>query len=266
MPNSLITCAYKLTAVGARPVASLAAAMAAVPVDLTLPNLYGLLYSGDATATSGQTVTRTMQFMMVPSPAATGFTSVATGDSQGFSLTGLTVDSGGDGYAAPPLLTFAITSGNPPLRAARAHALMGASSANVLVGGSGYSGTPTVTFSQGQLAPGGVQATGHVGLTGSAVSSLIIDTPGGPYNAPPVVTISGGTGAIVSVALNVTGLILDDPGIGYATAPSMIFSPTYKQFFPDASHNQAGSLSEFMRARFQYFLQTSVLAALPVIT
>jgi hypothetical protein len=265
MPNSLITCPYKLTAVGAQPIASFASAMAAVPVDLTLPNLYGLLYSSDATATSGQTVTRTLQFTMVPSPAATAFTTVASGDSQGFSLTGLTLDSGGDGYAAPPLITFAITSGNPPLRAARAHALMGASSANVLVGGTGYSGTPTVTF-HGPLAPGGVQATGHVTLSGNAVSALIIDTPGGPYTAPPTVNISGGTGAIVSVALNVTSLILDDPGRGYATAPSVNFAPSFKQFFPDASHNQASSLSEFMRARFQYYLQTPVLPGLPVIT
>lgn len=267
MPNSLITCAYKLNAVGARPVSSFLAAMAAVPVDLTLPNLYALLYTGDSTVAPGQTVTRTLQFSMVPSSPATASTALVPGDGSGSPIDSVTVGSPGDGYARAPLVTF---SGGTPDRPAQARAKMQAGTPLVLQGGTGYSGGSTVTFSGGELWPGGVQATGHVTVSGSAVSAIVLDSLGGPYGVPPTVTISGGTGAIVTVGLSVASLELLDPGVGYPgsldTPPSVVLSPVFKQFFPDASGNQASSLAEFMRARFQYFLQTPVLASLPVIS
>ena len=73
MPTThTLTCVYKLTAVGAVPVAALAARFAAIPVDLFLPNKVGLLYEADSTATVGQVVTRTIVLQARPTTDATG--------------------------------------------------------------------------------------------------------------------------------------------------------------------------------------------------
>jgi hypothetical protein len=267
--SSQIACAYKLTAVGARPVASLQAAMAAVPVDLLLPNLYGLLYVGDATILSGQTVTRTMRFSLVPSSNAIASTTLIPGDGSGSPLESVVVQSSGDGYARAPLVTFAPSA--TPDRPANARCRMQLGNPLIIAGGTGYTGTPPVTFMGGELWPGGIQATGHVTLSGTAISGLIIDTQGGPYGIPPTVIIGGtGSGAIVTAPLSVAGFDLLDPGLGYPgsleSPPSVVLTPVFQSFFPDASNNQASSLAEFMRSTFQYYLQTPVLASLPVVS
>lgn len=265
--SSTISCAYKLTVVGARPLAGFQTAMAAVPVDLTLPNLYGLLYNSDVTTSGGAIITRTMRFSMVPNSSATASSTLAPGDSLNKSLTSVIVETNGDGYAAPPLVTFAITSGNPPLRAARARCLMSTGSPILIKGGTGYTVPPAVFFGGGQLVPGGVQATGHATVGGGAVTSVVIDTPGGPYNVPPAISFGGpGTGAVATVGLIVNSMVLDDPGLGYATAPSVVLTPLFKTYFPDGSSNQGSSLSEFMRATLQFSLQTPIVAVAPAIS
>jgi hypothetical protein len=263
--SSSITCGYRLTVVGGRPVASFQAAMAAVAIDLTLPNLYGLLYFSDVTSVSGQTITRTLGFRTGPSPAATASVAMVPGDGSGSPVDSISLSSPGDGYARAPLVSF---SGGTPDRPASARAQMQAGTPIVLRGGSGYSGSPAVVFTGGELWPGGVQATGHVTLSGSAISALVIDTLGGPYGISPTVTIGGsGSGAIITVGLSVASLELLDGGLGYdpASPPSVLMTPVFQSFFPDASSNQASSLAEFMRAGFQYALQTPVLALAPVV-
>ena len=264
--STSISCGYRLNVVGGRPVSSFQTAMAAVPIDLTLPNLYGLLYATDVTATSGQMVTRTLGFNTGPSSPATASVAMVPGDGSGSPVDSVTVSSPGDGYARAPLVTF---SGGTPDRPAAARAKMQAGSALVLRGGSGYSGPPAVVFTGGELWPGGVQATGHVTLAAGAISALIVDSPGGPYGVPPTVTIGGaGSGAIITVGLSVSSIELLDGGLGYdpSNPPSVLMTPVFQSFFPDAAGNQASSLAEFMRAGFQYALQTPVLALLPVVS
>jgi hypothetical protein len=275
MANSRITCVYSVTAVGARSVNSFATAMAAVPIDLTLPRLYGCLPISDATEISGTTVTRTLAFAMVPSVDATAFATLVPGDGSGSPLRAVTLDEDGtgDGYARAPLVTFTPV-GAPPDRPALARCHMEVGTVLVLQGGSGFSGTPTATFANGELWPTGTQATGTVNLSGDAVSSITVTNPGGPYGTFPDIVFGGtgvGSGAILAAGLSVNSVEIVDPGLGYVpgsegAAPGVVFTPTFKQFFPDASDNQPSSLSEFMRGVFQYYLQTPVLAAIPVIS
>jgi hypothetical protein len=68
-------------------------------------------------------------------------------------------------------------------------------------GGSGYS-SATVLFVSNDLGRG---ATGHVVLTGDAVSAVIIDNPGYGYVVEPTVDITGdGTGADAAALLGTT--------------------------------------------------------------
>lgn len=68
--------------------------------------------------------------------------------------------------------------------------------------GSGYTSTPTVTFS----APtgGGVTATGTANLSGSTVGSITITNKGTGYTANPTITITGGGGSSAAATANLS--------------------------------------------------------------
>lgn len=75
-------------------------------------------------------------------------------------------------------------------------------SVTVTVGGSGYSNA-SVTFSDPD-APTGVTATGTVILDNDTVLDVIIDNPGSGYTTPPTVTITGdGTLAEAEATINI---------------------------------------------------------------
>ena len=105
-------------------------------------------------------------------------------------------------------------------------------SLNLVNGGSGYTGTPTVTFA----APGGVgntTATGTVTLaTAGTVKSVAITTPGSSYTASTTgswsTTGGGGTGATGTVTTDVSGVItsvtVNTAGSGYTSAPTIVLS------------------------------------------
>lgn len=67
-------------------------------------------------------------------------------------------------------------------------------------GGSGYSGTPTVTITGG----GGTGATAHAVMVANAVSSIVIDNAGWGYTSAPTIgfTGGGGTGATAHAVLS----------------------------------------------------------------
>tara|TARA_R100000664_G_scaffold33290_1_gene50067 strand:+ start:1924 stop:5013 length:3090 start_codon:yes stop_codon:yes gene_type:complete len=75
-------------------------------------------------------------------------------------------------------------------------------SVTVTAGGSGYSGTPTVTIA----APAsGTQATATATVSGNAVTAITITNPGKGYDPanPPAVTFSGGGGSSATATANV---------------------------------------------------------------
>lgn len=76
----------------------------------------------------------------------------------------------------------------------------GVASVTISAGGTGYTGTPTVTFS----APpaGGTTATGTVTVVGGVITGVVITNPGSGYVTAPTVTFSGaGTGAAGTAVL-----------------------------------------------------------------
>jgi hypothetical protein len=269
--TNTVACAYSLTAVGSLSATALQTGLVAVPVDMTLPNLYGMLYISDTSGISGQVVTRTMTFRTTPTSDASASTSLVPGDAVGGPLDGVSLIGAGSKYAAPPLVTFA---GGTPDRPALAHAVMGVDPTGIIVikAGSGYV-APTAAFQgpAGSLVPGGTPATATVTTDGSGhITGLIVTSVGGPYLVPPTVVISdvSGSGAIVVAPLSVTGIVIDDPGNGFVVAPTPVFTPVFKQFFPDppVGNGQALSLGGFMQGVFQLALGTPVIAAVPVVS
>ncbi len=102
-------------------------------------------------------------------------------------------------------------------------------SVSVPVGGSGYTGIPTVQFSGGGASPAD-QATGTAVVTKGVVNSITITSGGTGYTSTPIVTISGGggTGARAQAALNLQANALGQcqgPN-GPLPAPSACYPPT----------------------------------------
>lgn len=264
MPTHTLTCVYKLTAVGAVPVATLAARFAAIPVDLFLPNKVGLLYESDSTGTVGQVVTRTIVLQARPTTDATATALLFPGEVSGSALRSLTLGASGTDYAAPPIIAIPGVSDNIE---ATAIARMGVGRGIVIAGGSGYV-APTIAFQGGQLAPGGVQATATIAQIAGVLQVPVIVTPGGPYQVPPVavVTDSGGSGGIISPSLKVVGLTLLQPGAGYSAVGPVSFTPFFASCCPDTfPDSQKSMVRSWMTATFRQLLTTPVYALDPTI-
>jgi hypothetical protein len=68
-------------------------------------------------------------------------------------------------------------------------------------GGTGYATPPAVTISGG----GGSGATAHATVAGGLVTAVIVDTPGKGYTSAPTVSFGGpGTGATATAAIATT--------------------------------------------------------------
>ncbi|MGH8432446.1 MAG: phage tail tube protein [Solimonas sp.] len=83
----------------------------------------------------------------------------------------------------------------------------GVNSVTVTAGGTGYTGTPTVTFS----APpaGGVTATGTLTAMAGVITSVTITNPGSGYVTAPTATFAGaGTGATGTSVLGDADFVL----------------------------------------------------------
>lgn len=103
-------------------------------------------------------------------------------------------------------------------------------SINMTNNGSGYTSTPTLTFSS--INSGSSTFTVVMGTTGSILGITVTD-PGSGYSSAPTITIGnagGGSGASFSVALTatnwITGITMTNVGAGYASAPSLTLGNT----------------------------------------
>jgi phage tail sheath protein FI len=93
--------------------------------------------------------------------------------------------------------------------------------------GSGYTSTPTVTFSAPQVA-GGTRATGTAVLTGGGVTAATIATPGSGYitatvtfSLPQAPGATRATGTATIVGGEITAIVITNAGSGYVTAPTV---------------------------------------------
>ncbi len=162
-------------------------------------------------------------------------------------VTSVSMQNNGGGYTVPPVVVFYSTSGTGAAARAVLTAGSGARSVNniivdsggygyteapiIIIGGSvasvtvtnsgtGYSGTPTIQFSNPTVL-GGVRATGYVVMQGTGVNQIInrvvITNAGAGYSAPPTITITGG--GIPSVPAVLTSVLQGGSG---ATAVASI--------------------------------------------
>jgi|SRR5215469_639597 len=237
-----------------------------IPLDSTLPQFWGLLPITDTPSNPGSTVARVIVLQMTPTIAdATATANLVTSGNTGAVSSATVTDQGGL-YARPPIVSF--TGGNPlPVTipgtgtvapaAAQAIAQCQVRGCIALLGGTGYTGATTVTFS-GPLAPGGVQATGTANIVGTAITGVTMVTAGGPYLQAPTVTIfdsGGGAGAEVVAGLGVSGIVVTYGGLGYQSAPTVVLTPLFKQQAPDTS-NQAATMEGWMTGILQAAMNT----------
>jgi len=100
----------------------------------------------------------------------------------------------------------------------------GVESVTVTAGGTGYTGTPTVTFAA--PAAGGTTATGTVVTAGGVITGVIITNSGSGYVTAPSVTFAGaGTGAAGTSTLGDLKFVLP-------TTRSWLNFSGYLQAFP----------------------------------
>jgi hypothetical protein len=261
MPTSQVSLVYTADALGVSSVA-LTAAMAAVPLPQDILSLYGVYPTSDIPSPG----VRSIILALVPSASATA-TAQLSGSETADYVFGLTLTSGGHNYAAPPTVTFSLPVGTfSPLRQARAQAQLGVDTATVATGGALYSANPTVTV-VGNVGPGGTPAVLSVTVALGVITAVTIVNPGSGYMSIPKVVITDptGSGATITVTLNVVGLTLLDPGQGYVLAPTVTLVPWFKSLFPDSS-DQTKPFWNLMTVAIQQATLSSITASPPVVT
>lgn len=106
---------------------------------------------------------------------------------------------------------------------------------NIVNGGSGYTSTPKITFTNPPT--GGVTATGIAVLDRGSISKILISNPGIGYTVPPKVIIrnrgTSGSGGIATAIITQGALgpiNIDSGGVGYSTAPIVTIDPPIDPF------------------------------------
>jgi hypothetical protein len=133
-------------------------------------------------------------------------------------VTGITITDAGIGYTALPAVTLASFT-----NAAAAEIFLGGGSvvsADIVSQGSGYTGTPTLTFTGG----GGQGATGTAVVVDGKVVGINITNGGTGYNTgtPPTITFDSGNGAVAFATVTngaITSITVTDPGRFYVGTP-----------------------------------------------
>ena len=238
-----IICTYFFNVTGNQTQASLHARCAAVPLDLSLPQLWGLIPNIDVTHDVGTAVQRDITLTCDTGTAA--ITAHQKANPTTGEVDSLTLGSTSGYFAAPPILSF--SAFNPDGgQGAAAVPIMGVKVAVIANSGTGYNGaTTTAKLVGGNIAPGGVPATlGAITLIGGVVTNVVIATPGSGYTTFPqiVITDTGvtpGSGAEIFGGLNLVGVTLTNPGKGYSAPPTVTVNPYFQ-----ASNTEFGTVGE----------------------
>lgn len=237
--------------------------MAAVGLDLDLLQAYGLRVTADQTSIAASPkIVRTITLAMGPSADGTATSALFPGDGTASPIASVSVGAAGLDYIALPVTT--VLPGT--VRKGLLHATLGVQTVTVSNGGAGYPAGTTVKFSGGGLAPGSLHATATATVLAGVVTAVTVNTPGGPYSGVPTATLVGAGGSNGSLAahLGLSGVAIDDPGIGYTAPPAVTITPLFKSLFPDGT-DQVSPLSGWMTEVFQLALRSPVVAIVPVV-
>lgn len=268
MPTKIL-CQYNLTVAGNQSQASLAARLAAVPLDLSLPAMWGLIPDGDATTEpSGTVIERLISLNMGHGTAS--ITAALDSSPTTGAVSKLTLGATVSYFAAPPILSF--SKPNPSGLVAAAVPIMGVKQAVVANGGSGYNGaTTTAKLVGGNIAPGGTPATlGAMTIIGNVVTNVAIATPGSGYTTYPVIVITdssgAGSGAEVYGGLNLVGVTLNSGGSLYSVAPIVTVTPLFDASAPaELGETTDATMANWMTIALQIGVRSPVLAFVPQI-
>src|SRR5258708_6731980 len=281
MANKNIQFGFSVTAVGNQTIATLAAALAAVPIDLAMCRLFSLMPTqaaalagagGDQTVTAGQTATRTIVLAMsiagnpgLVSPA----TATATVGGQGNGVLSLTLtngDTNGD-YSSPPIVG---TSGGGKGSGMTAIGDMGLAESLISNQGSGYTAATRVSLANVQLnSDGTAPAINPIPLIagGMITAVLVTKTGSGVMTFPDLVFTDsgGGSGASGVMSLTVDELTLTAPGSGFTSVPTITFKEQFQVSNPD-SGDQVSQLRGFMQKIMEASMRTPIFSVQPVVS
>jgi hypothetical protein len=281
MANKNITFAFKVTAVGNQTIATLAAALAAVPIDLAMCRLFSLMPTqatalagagGDSTVTVGQTATRTIVLAMnIAGNPGLVSSATATATVGGFgngvlSLTLSNPDVNGD-YSAPPIVG---TTGGGGGNGMRAIADMGIAESLISNQGSGYTAATRVSLANVQLnSDGSPPAINPIpAIAGGMITAVLVTRTGsGLLTYPDLVFTDsgGGSGASGVMSLTVDELTLTAPGTGYTSPPTVTFSEQFQSSNPDTG-DQVSQLRGWMQKILESSLRTPIRSIQPIVT
>lgn len=167
---------------------------------------------------------------------------------QGLSVSGYIITAAGSGYSTlnPPVVQFSVPDLPGGIQAQGVGQVVGGAIVGItmVVPGTGYLKTPTLTFLSGGLITGsGAAATAVMGYTSAVhngcihqagyVQSIVVSSAGsGIANGPPIITISkpdipGGIQATAIATMSsatVSTIVITNPGTGYLFAPTVTFN------------------------------------------
>ena len=265
--STKVVCDFDLNVNGTQSQANLNAQLAAVPLDLSLPQLWGAIPTSDVTSNIGGTqIRRRIQLTF-----DNGATAAITPTMQDSRVSKLTLGAVAGWWAAIPILQFTggFTTPKPAgaiQTPAQAQAVMGLGTALIARGGTGYT-APTASLVGGNLAPGGTPAVlGAVTQVAGVITAVAITSAGSGYTQFPVIVISDptGSGAEVYGALTVVGATLTNPGYGYSSVPTMSVLPLLPQMggnagLPPSGGVDPGSFRNWMTGVIKQTMRTPVL-------
>ena len=254
---------YTITNTGPLFSTDLSARMAAVPLPANQLSLMGLRLISDMTAGLVRTVTVGMD---AATPATV--TTTLQNDETGILSATSTI---GTGYVRPPVLTVVPGVGSLVTIPAILVPNLGAVSANVVAQGTLYSAATQIVASGGELSPSGVQSTWTPTVAGGMITAVALATAGGPYNSPPTLTAvdpnGTGSGAIITCALGLTTVGVEQPGKGYTPggAPTVTVTSYFEYNWTTATA-QASAVMNLMTQAIQLATSSPVVAGVPVVS
>jgi hypothetical protein len=157
-------------------------------------------------------------------------------------ITSVTLTNMGKGYVSVPKVTFRPPAGsNEVLKQAKAG----------------------VSMAEGSPA----QVTATIGMAPSPVTGFVIVDPGDGYIAVPDVLITGGggSGAVATARMEIGRIDVLYPGKGYTGNVTAVFTPFFKQLFPDTT-DQAAPFNSIFQSLFVIDAVTPIISAAPVLT
>jgi hypothetical protein len=111
--------------------------------------------------------------------------------------------------------------------------------------------------------------------TGSPIQSASVSAGGSGYVQPPIVSFVGGVArpdnftpatahAVIESGV-VTAVVVDNPGAGYTSPPTIVLTPLFKAMFPDTT-DQGAPLAGWMTGVLQAALRLPIITLVPVVS